>query len=281
MHIGIFTNLQRDTDLAVTKRCGKLIREFGHTPVTELELPGLEDFEVAPYSSADLVVSLGGDGTFLAMTHLPDVASTPMIGVNLGSVGFLPSIEVPHLAASLKRICDGEFFIEERMRLRYRAVSAAGETLATGIALNDVVVHRGGCRSILTVDLWIDGDEVERVPGDGIIVATPTGSTAYTLSAGGPIVHPKEQGLLVTAICPHTLHNRTYVASANSVIKIKVQKHTKGAVLSDDGRDGILLHKDDYLEVWKAQHPLKMIQLGRDNFYETLAEKIQKRGISK
>lgn len=281
MHIGIFTNRQRDTDLAVTKRCGELIRALGHTPVTELDLPELGDFEVASYATADLMISLGGDGTFLAMSHLPDVLSTPMIGVNLGSVGFLPTIEVPQLETCMKKICTGDYFIEERMRLGYRAVSAEGETLATGIALNDVVLHRGASRAIMTVDLWINGDEVERVPGDGIIVATPTGSTAYTLSAGGPIVHPKEQALLVTAICPHTLHNRSYLAAANSMIKLQVQKETPGAVLSADGQEGIPLCKDDYLEVSKADDPLNMIQLGRDNFYETLAEKIQKRGISK
>ncbi len=281
MRIGIFTNQGRDPDLVYTRQACQIIQDSGAELCLDQELARALSYASSPYTACDLMISFGGDGTFLAMTHLPGLEEVPMIGVNLGSVGFLPIIEPHHLARDLARILRGEGHSEERMRLEYTHYSAAGEILAEGLALNDVVVHRGANRSIITADLWINGDAVERVPGDGLIVATPTGSTAYTLSAGGPIVHPTEQVLIVTAICPHTLHNRSYLAGADSEVRVALPKRGKEASLSADGREPVPMKPGEYLVIRQANRPLKMLRLGRDNFYETLAEKIQKRGISK
>lgn len=281
MRVGIFTNLTRDPDLHFTRECLEIIENNGAEAIVAGPVSEMLSKPLGNYADCDFILSLGGDGTFLAMTHLPGVEDVPMLGVNLGSVGFLPVIEPENLKADLTALIAGEGQIEERMRLFYQLYNEADEELASGLALNDVVVHRGSSRSILTVDLWINGDAVERVPGDGLIVATATGSTAYTLSAGGPIVHPSEQALIVTAICPHTLHNRSYLTGGESTIKVGLQIRSRAASLSADGREPISITPGDYITVRRAEKSLKMLRLGRNNFYETLAEKIQKRGISK
>ncbi|MDO5734505.1 MAG: NAD(+)/NADH kinase [Eubacteriales bacterium] len=282
MRIGIFTNESRDPGFRITQQCVQVIAAGGgEALISSRELAAALACTSGDYADCDLLISLGGDGTFLAMTHLQGAEQIPMIGINLGSVGFLPIIEPENLDRDLTAILQGEYSIEERMRLQYSIHKKSGEVRDSGMALNDVVVHRGASRSILTLDLWINEDEVERVPGDGLIVATPTGSTAYTLSAGGPIVHPSEAALIVTAICPHTLHNRSYLANAGAVVKVALPENSKPVTLSADGREPLPLEPGQYIEVKQAGQALKMLRLGRDNFYDTLADKIQKRGISK
>jgi NAD+ kinase len=164
------------------------------------------------------------------------------------------------------------------MQLEVNVISQSGERKGSGICLNDVVVARGSLLHVITLDLLIDNDYVERLSGDGVILSTPTGSTAYSLAAGGPIVKPELNIFLVTPICPHTLHNRSYVVTEDSVVEISINKFSDRPMLSLDGRNEIELELFDRILIKKAAHPMKMARIGYSNFYQTVRQKIRARG---
>ena len=192
------------------------------------------------YTDCDLLVCLGGDGTFLSAAHHPTSMGLPQIGINLGSVGFLTEIEPNEISQIIPKLMRDEFTIEERMMLQLRCFNSEGNEYEQGFALNDIVLSRGwGNTGIVTVDLTVDNNFVEQIPGDGIIVSTSTGSTAYNLAAGGPIVHPLVDVTLITPVAPHTLHNRTYITDRSSDVKLQLRAESGAALISLDGRHTI------------------------------------------
>ncbi len=283
MKIGLYVNPDKDSDLAIARQAAKLVSQLGGSCLVgsqyaRTKLAETAHVEIGEYAACDLTLSMGGDGTFLSAVHLPGCEALPIAGVNLGSVGFLPEIKPEFLEDSIQKIFHGQYQIDERMMLNVACFDPLGQLLEQGDALNDAVISRGGKSRILMLDLQINRELVERIPGDGIIVSTPTGSTAYSLSASGPIVHPDLMLMLITPICPHTLHNRSYIAHADSAVTIRICEYPYHAVLAIDGRKEIELASGCSIVIKRAQRSLKMLRLGEDRFYATLPQKIQARG---
>ena len=286
MRIGLYANPIKDRAYQVTSHAAALIQSLGATAVigpldrdTILsEVPGVM---VGEYSSCDVLLCLGGDGTFLSAVHLAGCSDIPIIGVNLGSVGFLPEILPEALDESIRQLIQGPVHHEHRMLLDVDCYDESDTLVESGFALNDAVISRGGMSRILTLDLMINHETVERIPGDGLIISTPTGSTAYSLSAGGPIIHPELRLLLITPICPHTLHNRSYIASDSSQVVVRIVDYPYKAVVAIDGRQEIELESGGTVVIRRSDHSMKLIRLGHDRFYTTLPQKVHARGVTK
>ena len=179
------------------------------------DIPGVT---FATYEDCDIIFSLGGDGTFLRAAQKYLKYNVPMIGVNLGSIGFMTEITKEDFEDAVDRLMAGKYTRELRSQLDVTLMSEDGTVKEHGVCLNDAVIARGLNMHVVTLDLLIDHDHVERLSGDGVILSTATGSTAYCLAAGGPIVKPELDIFMVTPICPHTLHNRTYIVSGDSTL---------------------------------------------------------------
>ena len=245
------------------------------------ELAGLTSVQTtAPAAlpdAADLILVLGGDGTLLGMARQIAVARTdpPILAVNFGSLGFLTEITLPELFEALASVVDGSARIDERRMLRSR--TTRGDTLlAERIALNDVVITKSALSGILDLSVSVGDQFVARFRADGLIIATPTGSTAYNLSAGGPIVHPQVNAIVLTPIAPHTLTNRPVVLPETSAIRIQPElgdRHAE-AFASFDGQSGIKLERGDAVIVDSASRPLRMIRAASRPYFAVLREKL-------
>lgn len=268
MRIALYVNPLRDKNYAVRDRLIELLKKQG----TEIILDKKE------FMRADLIMSLGGDGTFLSLAHIDTARNIPVIGVNLGSVGFLTEIDPNNLEAAVEAIHAREFTIDERLMLKQEIYSEAGELQYVREALNDVVLMRLAEGRIITTDISINGMPVERIPGDGIIVATPTGSTAYSLAAGGPIVHPAMDIMVITPICPHSLHNRSYLAPGSATIELELSDPNSAGMASVDGKQAVEM-KCGKVKIYRADRNFKILRLANDRFYQELPKKIQERGI--
>ncbi len=283
MLIGLYTNPDKDPDYRVTDRTARLIRAAGAIPVADqishtLMQGAVPDLSVADYSQCDCLISIGGDGTFLSAVHLPRCETVPIIGINMGSVGFLPEIMPDELDQAIPKLVQESWHIEQRLLLCVSSYDKDDRLIDQGYALNDAVISRGGRSRIVNLELTINQEVVDRIPGDGMIVSTPTGSTAYSLSAGGPIIHPELMLLLITPICPHTLHNRSYIAKSDSKIVIRLCDYPYQAVLAIDGREEIFLSSGSRVVIERAQRNLQMIRLAPEHFYTVLPQKIHARG---
>jgi NAD+ kinase len=219
----------------------------------------------------DLVIVLGGDGTLLSVARAASDRTVPILGVNLGTLGFLTEISLDELFAGLERVLAGQVRIEPRMRLDVRALRDRGE-LGRFLALNDAVLTQADLARMIDLETRAGGSQVTTYHADGLIVATPTGSTAYSLSAGGPIVLPELEAFLLTPICPHTLTQRPLVLPHSSEIEICVRSRN-GAQLTVDGQEGIALREGDVVSVRRSDHPVRLIASPFRSHFEILREK--------
>ena len=224
----------------------------------------------------DCLITLGGDGTLLRGARLLNGADTPILGVNLGRVGFLTTAGPETLDWALDSIARGAYTTEQRLALQS---SITGKGAKGGrvepLVLNDVVVHKGGVARVVRLKVAVDGDEVAQYSADGIIVSTPTGSTAYSMSAGGPIVVPTVDAIVVTAICPHTLAVRPLVLPATAVVTIQpIPPWTDEVLASFDGQIGQPVQPGERLEVRRAERPIHLIRLGPESFFKRLRKKL-------
>ncbi len=224
----------------------------------------------------DLLLVLGGDGTFIAAARQVAPQSTPLLGVDLGGFGFLAEEEPERALAQVDRLLAGDFEIEERLMLRAR-LRRGGEIIENFLGLNDAVIAADGLRRMIRLQVDIDGQDIGTFAADGMIVSTPTGSTAYSLSAGGPIVEPQVQALVLTSICPHTLHDRPLVVRADSKLTCLVQpqrQFDERLSLTVDGQQVIGLQGDDEVLIERAECAARLVQLGRRTFYDRLHDKL-------
>jgi NAD+ kinase len=228
-------------------------------------------------SACDLVVVLGGDGTLIGMAGRIARAGVdvPILGVNFGSLGFLTEITLDELYPSLEAVLEGRATIEPRMMLAARTVRA-GETFSDHVVLNDIVITKGALSRIVEMDVTVGEQAVTRVRADGLILATPTGSTAYNLAAGGPIVHPAVDALLFTPIAPHTLTNRPIVIPASSDVHVRpVMNGNDEIFVTFDGQSGFPLQADDLVTVRRAERALRLVKSPSRSYFELLREKMQ------
>jgi NAD+ kinase len=223
---------------------------------------------------ADLVVVLGGDGTLIAAARLVGDRAVPILGVNLGSLGFLTEITLDELYPSVERCLQGDFEVSERMML-LASVERAGEVVELHRVLNDVVINKGALARIVDMETSVNGRYLTTFKADGLIVSTPTGSTGYSLSANGPIIHPELECISITPICPHTLTNRPLVMAGDAAIAITLDSMDEAVFLTLDGQVGVKLIAGDVVQIKKSAHATRLIQSRSKDYFEVLRTKLK------
>lgn len=224
----------------------------------------------------DLLISLGGDGTLLRGARQVAPHHTPVLGVNLGHLGFLTSIRPHQLKRSVRALINGDYWLDTRFTLEARVVSRTGEVGAQYVALNDAVLHKGGFARVIRLAVFVgeEREEVGAYAADGLILATPTGSTAYSLSAGGAIVAPSVECLLATPISPHTLAVRPLVLPADARVEVEIRDPTAEVVLTIDGQGGEALVNGDRLVVTRGQATVPLVRFPGQSYFSTLRRKL-------
>ncbi len=225
-------------------------------------------------ATVDAVVVLGGDGTFLSVARSLEDLSIPLVGVNLGGLGFLTEISTGSCFEEIKEILDGHFAIEERMRLQV-SIRREDEEVFSQSVLNDVVISKGALARILDLKTTIDGHYLTHYRADGLIVSTPTGSTAYNLSAGGPIVYPTTSAIILTPICPFALTNRPIILPPHVTIQVELTEPAKHVTLTCDGQVGCELAPCDQLLISVAPNPLRLIRTSSIEYFKILRTKLK------
>lgn len=281
----IATNFIKDKNLFLTSkiehyiamhggRCKRIIGEEGTYEKKEDISFRMEDDE-----NFDCIIALGGDGTILKVSRDLRHLNIPIVGVNLGTLGFLTEIEPEQIYPVLDRLLTDDYELEERMNICGTVhKEGANGFLHQDVALNDIVVSRAGFSRVIGLKVYVNGNVMDIYEADGVIVSTPTGSTGYNLSAGGPIVSPKTSLMIITPISPHSLTSKSIVLSSEDEIVIEVLKMRKAqkeeAIISFDGQPGIQLSAGDRVVIRKADVATKMLKLFDVSFYEVLREKI-------
>jgi NAD+ kinase len=222
----------------------------------------------------DLILVLGGDGTLLAAAREAAPVGIPVLPINLGSLGFLTSFTLAELYPALEETIAGHLEASERVMLTASLVRD-GKVIDSRRVLNEAVITKGALARMIELELYIDGDFVCRYRADGLIVATPTGSTAYSLSAGGPIVHPAVESMILTPICPHTLTDRPLVVPDSRNVEMRMRGAAESVYLTLDGQKGLLMESEDRVLIARAAQRLKLIQPHRKSYYEILRSKLK------
>lgn len=229
-------------------------------------------------NECDLIVVLGGDGTLIGMADriAQAGADVPILGVNFGSLGFLTEITLPELYPSLESVLAGTAQIEERIMLRSRTLRDGG-VFAERLALNDVVITKGALSRIIDLEVSIGDQAAMHVRADGLIIASPTGSTAYNLAAGGPILHPEVDALLLTPIAPHMLTNRPIVIPASSEVRVQpaMNGSNEEVFVTFDGQSGHPLESDDVISIRRADRPLRLVRASTRTYFDVLRQKLK------
>jgi NAD+ kinase len=223
------------------------------------ELPG----------KVDLIIVLGGDGTLLSVAHLAALKGVPVLGVNMGRLGFLTEVPTDELYVTLDSfLANQEDIVSPRLLLEAHCREKSY------YCLNDVVINKGAVARMIQIGIWIDEKEIVALKADGLIVSTPTGSTAYSLSAGGPIVQPHVPALVLSPICPHTLSFRPMIVASSSRIRLQILTAGEEFYLTLDGQRGITLGKNDVIEIKRAEFELKLVSSPKRNYFDLLKEKL-------
>ncbi|MDD6070652.1 MAG: NAD(+)/NADH kinase [Clostridiales bacterium] len=279
-HFLIAANSIKDENLLLTSKIEEYISMHGGSSRRIIgDLEGTVAYKVDGSEAFDCVIALGGDGTILNVSRDLRKMNLPIVGVNLGTLGFLTEVEPEQIYPVLDRLMQDDYEIEERMNVK-GTVYKENEMLpvAEDIALNDIVVSRAGFSRIIGLKVYVNGKVMDIYEADGIIVSTPTGSTGYNLSAGGPLVSPKTSLMIITPISPHSLTSKSIVISSDDEIVIEVLKMRKAqkeeAIVNFDGQPGIQLSAGDRIVIQKAESFTKMVKLFDVSFYEVLREKI-------
>jgi len=279
-NIGIIVNITKDKNLDITRSIIKWIEcRNGNIMLSEgiasrLQKPHYGYPVKKIYELSDFIIVLGGDGTILGVAR--DVAQyeTPLLGVNLGHLGFLAEVEVKDIFKSLEMAYEGNIKIDKRLTLQ---ATIEGSSKKSFYCLNDVVIARGTLSRLITMKIYINDDYVTTISGDGLIIATPTGSTAYSLSAGGPIVSPNISAILLTPICPHTINTRSFVISDNEIIKIELAEKRGDAYFTVDGQEGYRVEEGKKIIIKKAPFTTNLIKLPNRSFFDVLKTKLTER----
>jgi len=217
---------------------------------------------------------LGGDGTFLSAARWIGDLNIPVLGIKFGNIGFLAETAAKNLIPAAERILNKDYTINRRMRLDVKVVRD-GETIVSDTVLNDIVINRGALARLANIEAYINDHYLTTFKADGLIVATPTGSTAYSLGAGGPVIHPDVPGIILTPICAFTLTNRPLIIPDSTKIRLKLEKKASDIMLTFDGQEGLDITHKDTIIVRKAPHPLNMITLPGQHYFDVLKAKLR------
>jgi NAD+ kinase len=236
------------------------------------EQGGVQKSQLA--AQADVLIVLGGDGTILSAARLAAERGIPILGVNMGGLGFLTEVQLDDLYGALDRLFANDFVIDERLML-HALIHRHGEIVASGTVLNDVVISKGTLARMIELKIAIQGQFITNLRADGLIVSTPTGSTAYSLSAGGPIVNPSVQALILTPISPHTLTHRPLIVPADVEIEVILTSRDDGAMATLDGQVGVAIVQGDTTLVRVSDRRTKLVRFPESHYYDVLREKLK------
>lgn len=281
-NIGLIVNRSKDVDYTITNTITAYLKEHGvnchvfDMPVT-YEERGSKTAELP--EDTDCVITLGGDGTLLQTARDLYQKDIPIMGVNLGHLGFLAEIDRDGVIPALDRLLSGDFEIEERMMIR-GIIYNQGKEIVNDIALNDIVINRFSHMHVIDFDVYVNGAYLMNNRADGILLSTPTGSTAYNLSAGGPLVVPTAQVVAMTPICAHALNSRCVIVDASSTIEIHIRSTAtadgrEGCVVAYDGDHVVDLNDDDVIRIIRSDRPVRLIKFAQTSFIELLRNKMQ------
>ena len=281
-------NPYRDAQLRVAREAKRVLDEAGCPNVVCLPFRNHEKIEgfglaIEPLQQelrgADLIVAFGGDGTILHLSKTAAHRDVPVLGVNLGSLGFMAELESKDLAR-LRDLCNGKYDVESRMMLDVN-VLRDGRVIYSNLALNEALIARGNVSRVIRLKISTEQGKLVDIAGDGVIVASPTGSTAYSLSAGGPVVEPTARNFIVSPICAHSVHANAYVLSSERVITVQTEKNSyKPVLLSVDGGRAFSLRSGDCVEVRRSKFDTKLVRLTKRSFCEILQKKMLMGGLS-
>lgn len=264
---------------ALLQRAAQLIRRGGREVLAEAAAAQLANLRcpVHPDAAAvalhaDLLLVFGGDGTMLRVAREVAGQQTPILGVKVGGLGFLTALQSPQLARALRQIWAGDFFLETRPLIeakgRARGVAVAQQSL------NDFVISRGAASRLIELEVSVGDQILTRYRCDGLIISSPTGSTAYSLAAGGAIVSPDAEVLTLTPICPHTLSNRSVIVRLDSTVRVKVLSETVETTLTSDGQVPFPLGTGDVITISRSRHSIRLLRLPGSSFFQTLRQKL-------
>lgn len=281
-HFLIYANKYKDPDLSMTARIRAYLEQKGQKISLRIKEKDWKDTEaeepIQIPEDVDCMLVLGGDGTVLQAARETIAYHIPLIGVDLGTLGYMTQIEPSNLEDALDRLILGDYRQESRMMLQGQVLFGNGE-VKEGLALNDIVITRSGSLRIIKLKIYVNGLFLYEYQADGIIVTTPTGSTGYNLSAGGPLVEPGAQLMVLTPICPHTLNQRSIILSAEDIVEIEIPAGREGksqtVEASLDGALSVPVNTGDRIRVQKSRQSAEFIQLSKVSFLETLHQKMK------
>lgn len=277
-------NPYRDKNFKYANQAQRILKEVGIDARICLAFDVDKNFELPDdvmlhdlgkeLKDAELLICFGGDGTILHASKAATYAGVPILGVNIGTMGFMAELESGELK-ELRRLADGNYAVEERMMLHVRA-EHEGKTVLEEDALNDAVITKGAVARIVQMTVSCDGVEVMGFGGDGVVISTPTGSTAYSMSAGGPIVEPTARNIIITPICAHDMRTKTVVTAPNREITVEIGRiGRKNAFLSVDGGRALRLSTGDRITVTRSAHCTKLIRLTERSFFDVVKNKFR------
>lgn len=281
-------NPNRDQGMAATKTAEKILREMGFrtvvcSPFKDQKEGAFADYDVRPLpqemKGADLMVTFGGDGTILHLAKLAALNKLPVLGINMGGLGFIAELEAGELD-TLRKLKDWDFETESRMMLDV-SVIRDGKQIYTNLGLNDAVIREGPISHVIHLKISSDGRHLADIAGDGVIISTPTGSTAYSLSAGGPVVEPVAQTMVVCPICTHNMRFSSYVLSPEHVLTVELERNGRKPVyLFVDESRAFSLRSDDKVLVRRSKYVTKLVRLTEKSFCEIFAQKMLPGGLN-
>ena len=269
MTVAIYANMRKDVNLEITSKVASILE-------TRCKVVSLKNFESFDQmcASSDALVVLGGDGTLLRVAGKACQYNVPILGINLGTIGFLAEIEKNRIDDCLERFLNGDYTIDERFMIKADVIHE-GEVVATHHALNDIIVSSSSFKKVVSTNLFINDEFTTSYASDGVIFATPTGSTAYSLSAGGPITDSSMELILVTPICPHTLSSRPLILPPDKKVSLEILKDRAGTTrVTYDGCDGESIALGDKVIISASERKTKLIKVNGMNFYEVLRKKL-------
>lgn len=277
--VGIIANVAKSASRAHVQHAARLIRRSGRSVACDAATAALADLRVPAWAGAssltravDLILVFGGDGTMLRVARELNGSHTPLLGINIGALGFLTDVSSADLPKALSRVWRGDFTLESRVLIEANGHSQGRSVHAK--ALNDIVISRSMVSRLIELEVVVDGQILTRYRGDGLIVSSPTGSTAYSLAAGGAVVSPTAEVFALTPICPHTLSNRSVIVGLDSVIEVKVISEKRETVLSADGQNECPLRAGDVIKIRRSRHAVRLVRLRGMSFFDTLRRKL-------
>lgn len=277
--VGLVANPDKPASRRVARQALALVLGSGRELLTDArtaEFAGVSgvafDSVAALAKHCDLLLVLGGDGTMLGVARDAAGSNTPILGINLGRLGFLTASSAARLADTLERVWSGDCVVESRSLIE--ATGRGRQGAIRELALNDFVISHGMVPRLIELEVQVDGEVLTSYRGDGLIVSSPTGSTAYSLAAGGAVVSPQAEVFALTPICPHTLSNRSVIVSLSSTVQVRLLSERVDTFLAADGQMRAELQAGDYLQLRRSRHTAQLVRLRGSSFFETLRQKL-------